>query len=106
MDFFLTMPKPGETIRQGRVVQWLKAVGASLEEQEPLVELETEKAVFTFESPFRGVLKEILVPEGEQVPVGERLARFQVSAEDGARYQLLGVGLAAGAGVYCVASFH
>src|SRR4029450_4738929 len=88
MEFFLTMPKPGETIREGRVVQWLKAVGASLEEQEPLVELETEKAVFTFESPFRGVLKEILGPEGDQV-----------SEEDGERYKLLGVGLPAGAEV-------
>src|SRR4029434_11271261 len=96
MEFFLTMPKPGETIREGRVVQWLKKPCDSLEEQEPLVELETEKAVFTFESPFRGVLKEILVPEGEQVPVGERLARFQVSEEDGARNQILGVGLPAG----------
>src|SRR4029434_10672988 len=99
MEFFLTMPKPGETIREGRVVQWLKKPGDSLEEQEPLVELETEKAAFTFESPFRGVLKEILVPEGEQVPVGERLARFQVSEEDGERYKLLGVGLPAGAEV-------
>src|SRR4029434_6035426 len=70
--------------------------GDSLEEQEPLVESETEKAVFTFESPFRGVLREILVPEGEQVPAGGRLARFQVSEEDGARYQILGVGLPAG----------
>ena len=96
MEIYLTMPKPGETIREGRVVQWLKSPGDSLEEQESLVELETEKAVFTFESPFRGVLKEILVPEGEQVPVGERLALFQVSEEDGARYKILGVGLPAG----------
>jgi pyruvate/2-oxoglutarate dehydrogenase complex dihydrolipoamide acyltransferase (E2) component len=95
MRLYLTMPKPGETIREGRVVRWLKAPGDSLEEQEPLVELETEKAVFTYESPFHGTLKEILVAEGKQIAVGGRLACFEVSEEDGNRYRLLGVGLPA-----------
>ncbi|MFO1518104.1 MAG: dihydrolipoamide acetyltransferase family protein [bacterium] len=95
MRIYLTLPKPGETIREGMVIQWLQKTGAVLEEKDPLVELETEKAVFTVESPFRGILKEILVAEGESRPVGTPLALFEVSEEDGERYLMLGVGLPA-----------
>src|SRR5262245_30388197 len=99
MQLYLTMPTPGETIREGSVVRWLKKAGDSVEEKEPLVELETEKAIFTFESPFRGLLREIVVAEGKKVAVGARLALFEVSEEDGKRYNLLGVGLPVGEGV-------
>ena len=87
------MPKPGETIREGLVVQWMKKEGEKVEEKDPLVELETEKAVFTFESPFRGVLKKILAAEGENKPVASPLALFEVSEEDGNRYLMFGVGM-------------
>jgi pyruvate/2-oxoglutarate dehydrogenase complex dihydrolipoamide acyltransferase (E2) component len=93
MQLYLTMPKPGETIREGSVVRWLKRPGDSVEEKEPLVELETEKAIFTYESPFRGLLREIVVPDGKKAAVGAKLALFEVSEEDGNRYSLLGVGL-------------
>jgi pyruvate/2-oxoglutarate dehydrogenase complex dihydrolipoamide acyltransferase (E2) component len=96
MQLYLTMPKPGETIREGSIIQWFKKIGDSVEERESLVELETEKAVFTYESPFRGTLKEILVSENENVNVGAPLALFEVSEEDGAKYTMLGVGLPVG----------
>lgn len=96
MQLYFTMPKPGETIREGSVVTWLKNIGENLEEKNPLVELETEKAVFTAESPFRGILKEILVKENESVKVGTPLAIFEVSEEDGEKYSMLGVGVPLG----------
>ncbi len=95
MQLYLTMPKPGETIREGVVVQWLKKEGQKVQEKEPLVELETEKAVFTFESPFAGELKKILVEANSSCEVGKPIALFEVSAEDGERYLMLGVGMPA-----------
>ena len=93
MQLYFTMPKPGETIREGSIVKWLKNPTDFLDEKDPLVELETEKAVFTAESPFRGILKEILVKENEEVKVGTPLALFDVSEEDGEKYVMLGVGM-------------
>ncbi len=92
MKIYLTMPKPGETIREGLVVQWLKKAGDAAQENDPLVELETEKAVFTYESPFRGTLQEILISEGKGAAVGVPIALFEVSEEDGKKYLMLGVG--------------
>ncbi len=93
MQLYLTMPKPGETIREGLIIQWLKKEGEFVDEKDPLVELETEKAVFTFESPFRGTLQKILVSANENTPVGTKIALFEVSKEDGEKYEMLGVGI-------------
>lgn len=93
MKLYLTMPKPGETIREGVIVKWLKKVGDLLEEKDPLVELETEKAVFTYESPFKGKLEKIMADENDSKEVGSPIALFEVSEEDGQRYALLGLGL-------------
>lgn len=93
MDLYLTLPQSGETIQEGVLVSWLKKEGDFVEEKELLLEYETEKSVFTFESPFRGFLKKILVQPNASVPVGARLALFEVSAEDGERYLNLGVGI-------------
>lgn len=95
MQLYFTMPKPGETIREGSIVKWLKHPNDSLNEKDPLVELETEKAVFTADSPFRGKLKQILVKENESVKVGTPLALFEVSKEDGEKYLMLGIGIPA-----------
>ncbi len=99
MKLYLTMPKPGETIREGVVVKWLKKVGDILEEKDPLVELETEKAVFTYESPFKGKLEKIMADENESKEVGAPIALFEVSEEDGQRYALLGLGLSVDAAI-------
>ncbi|MBL7685286.1 MAG: 2-oxo acid dehydrogenase subunit E2 [Deltaproteobacteria bacterium] len=93
MEIYLTMPKPGETIREGLIIQWLKHEGEEVFEKDPLVELETEKAVFTYESPFHGKLKKILVSAEESQAIGTPIALFEVSEEEGARYRLLGVGV-------------
>lgn len=93
MQIYLTMPKPGETIHEGVIVKWQKKAGDLVEEKEALVELETEKAVFTYESPFKGKIEKILAEENASIPVGSPIALFDVSEEDGQRYLMLGVGL-------------
>lgn len=88
----LTMPQPGETITEGNVVRWIAKPGASIKEGEPIVELETEKAVFEYESPYEGQLVEILAEDGSTVPVGNPIAVFEVEDEKAATYFMLGIG--------------
>jgi pyruvate/2-oxoglutarate dehydrogenase complex dihydrolipoamide acyltransferase (E2) component len=90
------MPQFGESITQARIVRWLKKEGESVQEVEPLVEMETEKAVFAYESPFRGKLTKILVKEEAEVAVGTEIAHFEVSEADGKKYLSLGIGKAVG----------
>lgn len=86
------MPQFGESITQSRIIHWLKKEGETVAEAEPLVEMETEKAVFSYESPFQGTLLKILEKEEKEVSVGTPIAHFNVSEEDGKKYLALGVG--------------
>src|SRR3954468_12987983 len=72
----ITMPKLGETVTEGTVGSWRKQVGDSVEFDDPLFEVSTDKVDSEIPSPYDGVLLEILVPEGETVPVGTPLARI------------------------------
>ena len=69
-----TMPMLGEVMEEGRLVAWHKQVGDRVEKGEIILEVETDKAVMGVESPATGVLREILVAEGETVPVNTPLA--------------------------------
>jgi pyruvate dehydrogenase E2 component (dihydrolipoamide acetyltransferase) len=68
------MPQLGETVTEGTITRWLKAVGDQVERDEPLFEVSTDKVDSEVPAPAAGVLSEILVPEGETVEVGVRLA--------------------------------
>lgn len=68
------MPMLGEVMEEGRIVAWLKEEGDSVERGENLLEVETDKAIMEVESTATGVLKKILAPEGETVPVNGLLA--------------------------------
>jgi 2-oxoglutarate dehydrogenase complex dihydrolipoamide succinyltransferase (E2) component len=72
----IIMPQLGESIAEGTVVKWLVAAGGSIEKDQSLLEVETEKVSLEIPSPAAGVLSEILVKEGETVPVGALLARI------------------------------
>jgi len=72
----ITMPKLGETVTEGTVGSWRKSVGDTVEFDDPLFEVSTDKVDSEIPSPYDGVLVEILVPEGETVPVGTVLARI------------------------------
>lgn len=65
---------------EGTVVRWLKQVGDTVAEREPLVEIDAEKVTAEMESPLSGVLVEILVGPGETVPVRAVLGRIEEGA--------------------------
>ena len=69
------MPQMGESITEGTVSKWLKALGENIEKDEPLLEISTDKVDAEVPSPSSGALLEILVTEGETVEVGSVLAR-------------------------------
>jgi 2-oxoglutarate dehydrogenase E2 component (dihydrolipoamide succinyltransferase) len=71
----IIMPQMGESITEGTVSKWLKAVGEKIDKDEPLLEISTDKVDAEVPSPAGGTLLEILVPEGETVEVGSVLAR-------------------------------
>jgi 2-oxoglutarate dehydrogenase E2 component (dihydrolipoamide succinyltransferase) len=68
------MPQLGETVTEGTVTKWLKSVGETIERDEPLFEVSTDKVDSEVPSPAAGVLAEIRVPEGDTVDVGTVLA--------------------------------
>ncbi len=68
------MPQLGETVTEGTITRWMKAVGDHVERDEPLFEVSTDKVDTEVPSPATGILTEIVVPEGETVEVGARLA--------------------------------
>src|SRR4051794_23957355 len=75
-EWVVTMPKLGETVTEGTVGGWRKQVGDSIEFDDPLFEVSTDKVDSEIPSPYDGVILEILVPEGETVPVGTPLVRI------------------------------
>jgi 2-oxoglutarate dehydrogenase E2 component (dihydrolipoamide succinyltransferase) len=68
------MPQLGETVTEGTITKWLKAIGERVERDEPLFEVSTDKVDSEVPSPVTGVLTQILVKEGDTVDVGARLA--------------------------------
>ena len=68
------MPQMGESIAEGTVSKWLKEVGDSVERDEPILEISTDKVDAEIPSPSTGALVEILVAEGETVEVGTIVA--------------------------------
>ena len=69
----VTMPQLGETVTEGTITRWLKQVGDTVAPDELLFEVSTDKVDSEVPSPHAGVLNEILVQEGETVPVGAAL---------------------------------
>jgi pyruvate/2-oxoglutarate dehydrogenase complex dihydrolipoamide acyltransferase (E2) component len=70
----VVLPKWGMGIEEGTVTRWLKAVGDTVAQGEPLVEIETAKATQEVESPASGTLVQILLAEGETAPVNTEIA--------------------------------
>ncbi|MDZ7716263.1 MAG: 2-oxoglutarate dehydrogenase, E2 component, dihydrolipoamide succinyltransferase [Balneolaceae bacterium] len=68
------MPKMGESVMEGTVIEWAKSVGDSVEEDETLLEISTDKVDSEVPSPEAGTLVEILVEAGETIEVGQAIA--------------------------------
>src|SRR5919108_2430873 len=76
------MPQLGETVVEGTILKWLKNEGDTVERDEPLFEISTDKVDTEVPSPISGTVTKILVEEGATVAVGTPLA--EVDAGDGA----------------------
>ena len=76
------MPQLGETVSEGTITRWLRSQGDTVAADEPLVEIATDKVSMEVPTLQAGVLLEVLVKEGETVPVGAALAWLEVEGED------------------------
>ncbi len=78
----MMMPKMGESIMEGTVLKWLKNVGDTIEQDESVLEVATDKVDTEVPAIQAGVLKEILVQEGDVVAVGAPIAIIATDGED------------------------
>jgi pyruvate dehydrogenase E2 component (dihydrolipoamide acetyltransferase) len=88
------MPQMGESIAEGTLSRWLKAVGDEVKRDEPIFEISTDKVDAEIPAPAAGILAEILVQQGETVAVQTVVARLET---DKAAFATAGAGAPAGA---------
>ena len=81
MSTNVVMPQMGESIAEGTIVRWIKKVGDDVDRDEPLFEISTDKVDAEIPSPVAGRLAEILVKEGETVPVNSVVAVIGAAGE-------------------------
>ena len=79
------MPQMGESIAEGTIIKWLKKVGDTVERDEPLFEISTDKVDAEIPSPAAGVLIAILANEGDTIAVNAAVARIGEAGEEGAK---------------------
>ena len=79
------LPDLGEGLTEGEIARWLVVEGQHVHEDDPLVEIQTDKATVDVPSPYEGTVLRILVPEGELVPVGTELVLIGELGEESAR---------------------
>jgi pyruvate dehydrogenase E2 component (dihydrolipoamide acetyltransferase) len=84
MAFSVQMPALGESVTEGTVTRWLKQEGDTVELDEPLVEVSTDKVDTEIPSPAAGVLTKIVAQEDDTVEVGGELAVIGDASENGA----------------------
>src|SRR5690625_98817 len=82
MPFSVQMPALGESVTEGTVTRWLKQEGDTVDVDEPLLEVSTDKVDTEIPSPAAGVLSRIIAQEDDTVEVGGTLAEISDSAED------------------------
>ena len=68
------MPKMGDTMEEGKILRWIKHEGDTVKKGEPVAEVETDKVNIEIEAFTSGVLRKILVQEGESAPIGASIA--------------------------------
>lgn len=78
----LIMPKMGESIMEATILKWVKNVGDTIEEDETILEIATDKVDSEVPSPTSGVLAKILFKEDDVVPIGEVIAIIATEGED------------------------
>ncbi len=79
VDVKMVMPKMGESIMEGTILTWLKSVGETIEEDESILEVATDKVDTEIPSTHAGILKEILAHEGDVIEVGKPIAIIETN---------------------------
>jgi len=82
MAYEFDLPDVGEGVAEGELVSWLVEVGDPVSEDQPVAEVETDKALVEVPSPIDGTVKELLAEEGEIMNVGEPFIVFDVEGEE------------------------
>src|SRR5579863_4062958 len=80
MAIEVQMPQMGESVVEGTIAKWLVKEGDTVREDQPLVEISTDKVDTEIPSPAAGVIAKIIATEGETLAVGARLAVIEQSA--------------------------
>ncbi|ELZ58356.1 MULTISPECIES: 2-oxo acid dehydrogenase subunit E2 [Halorubrum] len=75
------LPDVGEGVAEGELVSWLVAPGDRVKEDQPVAEVETDKALVEVPSSYDGVVEELFAEEGQMVPVGDVIISFRVDEE-------------------------
>ncbi len=83
MKFEMVMPKMGESITEGTVLKWLKGPGDTVEKDETILEISTDKVDSEIPTPVPGKIMELLAEENETVEVGAVIALIETDAEAG-----------------------
>ena len=76
------MPKLSPTMEEGQLSRWLKKEGDKVSMGEPLAEIDTDKATMEMQALGSGVLRKILIKEGESAPLGQMIAIIAEPDED------------------------
>ena len=82
MSEIVTMPQLGETVTEGTILRWLVQVGDEVKEDDPILEISTDKVDTEVPSPFSGKVTSLLVEEGETVEVGVSLLELDGDSTD------------------------
>ncbi|MDR5672012.1 Pyruvate/2-oxoglutarate dehydrogenase complex, dihydrolipoamide acyltransferase (E2) component or related enzyme [Halalkaliarchaeum sp. AArc-CO] len=76
------LPDVGEGVAEGELVSWLVEPGDAVSEDQPVAEVETDKALVEVPSPYDGTVKQLFVEEGEMVPVGDVIISFELPDDE------------------------
>src|SRR5690349_18935606 len=79
----VVMPQMGVSVSEGTITRWAKAVGETIEADETIVEISTDKVDTEVPSPAAGVVRELYAGEGDTVPVNTRIAVIDTGGEGG-----------------------
>ena len=81
MATYIEMPKLADTMTEGTLIKWRKAVGDKVQAGDIIAEVETDKATMEMEAFDDGILHEYLVKEGQKVPIGTKIALLLAKGE-------------------------
>src|SRR5581483_10343167 len=79
----VVMPQMGVSVSEGTITRWTKAVGETIEADETIVEISTDKVDTEVPSPATGVVRELFAGEGETVPVNTKIAVIDTGGDGG-----------------------